>query len=131
MTDNCVFKTDKRLNPLDSTNQNEPKLIQVLKDDFKKINFGRDLRREYRDISDFYLDADKKKPLSEMPRVKRWILKNFWLLQSMFMRLNPLRRVLVLTGIALYTLTGSASSNDTSISLYNNGWQSGFLLLFV
>ena len=119
------------MNSQNSKSQNEPKLREVLKDDFKKINFGRELRREYREISDFYLNDVKKKKLDEMHQVKRWILKNFWLLQSMFLHLNPLRRILVVLGVALYTVSGSANSGGNTFSINNNGFLSGILFLFV
>ncbi len=125
------FQTGKKMNNNNPNLKNEPKLRQVLKEDFKQINLRKDLRREYRSMGEFYLNEEKKNRLKNMPRFKREIYRSVWLFQSMFLRLTPLRRMLVLIGMILFVFTGSGRSDGEGIQINSNGMLSGFLFLFV
>ncbi len=79
----------------------EPGLGKTLWEDVKKGDFFSDLREETRDIRDFYITQDKRDELMKMGRVKRWFVLSWWILKSMFLKLTPARRILLVAGIIL------------------------------
>lgn len=118
---------------MNSTNSNkkpEQKFRHTIQDDIKKINFRKDFSNEYRSLSHFYLDSEKKNQLENMSPVERWVHKFAWLIKSMFLHLTPLRRILVLIGVFLLFISSSISINNVSIS---SNWSlfGGLIIVFV
>jgi phosphoserine phosphatase RsbU/P len=118
------------MNQTNSTKKTEQKFRQTLRNDFKDINFRKDFSNEYKSLSHFYLDPEKKSQLESMTPVQRWVHKTGWLLKSMFLHLTPLRRILVLVGSLLLLFSRSVSINDNSVTT-NEGLLGGILILFV
>ncbi len=116
---------------MNTANNSERKFHQTIRDDLKNISLRKDLRSEYRNLSDFYLDSDKKSQLESMDTVQRWIHKTIWLLKSMFLHLTPFRRILVLAGVLFLMISRSVTFNDTSVNTDNAGLFGGILILFV
>ena len=79
----------------------EPGLGRTLWEDVKKGDFFSDLRDETRDIRDFYITQDKRDELMKMGRFKRWFVLTWWILKSMFYKLTPARRILLVAGLIL------------------------------
>jgi hypothetical protein len=111
--------------------RNEPKLREVLKQDFRQINFRKDFTKEYKDLDRFYLNDARRERLQKMPNFKRWFFRFWWLLRSMIFRLTPTRRLLVLLGIVLFWFTGTGGSENSTIIINNNGFLSCIIFLFV
>jgi len=118
------------MNSANSTNDSKQKFHQTIREDFRNINFKKDLRYEYKNLSDFYLDSEKKARLESMTPFQRWIHKINWLLKSMFLHLTPLRRILVLVGVLFLFLSRSVSINGHSVTT-NDGLLGGILILFI
>lgn len=112
-------------------NNRGPRLREVLRDDFKQINFLKDFSREYKNLDQFYIDDNARERLKQMTPVKRWIFKTGWLLRSMILHLTPIRRILVLIGLALFMFNGSAGDEATNVVIVNKGVLSGIIFLFV
>src|SRR5512141_1085895 len=89
------------MNKNTSTTSQEPGIGQVLRDDFRRIDFKRSLPRDYADLKEFFLDDARKARLSEMRRAKRWVYTTVWLLKSLFFKLTPARRALLTIGVIL------------------------------
>ena len=87
--------------PMDPGGAPEPGLGKVLWEDVKKGGFFSDLREETRDIRDFYINQDKRDELLKMGRVKRAFVLTWWILKSMFLKLTPARRILLVGGLVL------------------------------
>jgi sigma-B regulation protein RsbU (phosphoserine phosphatase) len=77
-------------------------------DDLKRTRFGRDSWREIKDLYFFYLDDEDRARLSSVGRFKRSFLLLGWLLKSLFMKLSPGRRLMLLLALIL-TLMGTTS----------------------
>jgi sigma-B regulation protein RsbU (phosphoserine phosphatase) len=102
----------------------DPKLWDQLKQDFK--GFGDDvqrggfwaaIRRTFEDLESFYLSDEYRLRLQEMPRVKRFFVRLWWLLKSLFLKLTPARRVLLIFAlICLVSMRQSISTDDGRIS---------------
>lgn len=72
---------------------------QILWNDLSRTDFN--LRRDLRDIYDFYLDDESRRRVAGMGRLKRWIFISFWIAKSLFLKLTPARRLLFLVAIIL------------------------------
>jgi phosphoserine phosphatase RsbU/P len=117
-----------------NTNQNsrnpDPKLRHTIREDFKKINLRTDIHREYKNLSEFYLDSEKRKHLESLPYYKRWPYRFGWLLKSMFLHLTPIRRIMVLFGTILLFAGRGVTINSNTVSI-NESLIGGVLILFV
>ena len=89
----------------------EPGLGKTLWEDVKKGDFFSDLREETRDIRDFYISQEKRDELLKMGRVKRWFVLTWWILKSMFLKLTPARRILLVAGVLLVISARVITSN--------------------
>lgn len=106
------------------------KFHHIIREDVKNLKLKKDIQYEYRNLSDFYLDSEKKSRLESMDSLHRLIYKTGWLLKSMFLHLTPLRRILVLAGVILLLKSRTVTFDDTSITT-NEGLLGGILILFV
>ncbi|MBK7499722.1 MAG: PP2C family protein-serine/threonine phosphatase [Ignavibacteriales bacterium] len=118
------------MNQTNSTKKPEQKFRHTIQSDLKNINFRKDFSNEYKNLSRFYLDSEKKSQLESMTFVERWVHKFAWLTKSMFLHLTPLRRILVLLGVFLLFISSSVSINSVSLSS-NWGLFGGLLIVFV
>lgn len=108
----------------------DPKLRHTIREDFSKINLRTDIHREYKNLSEFYLDPEKRKRLESLPHYKRLFYQIGWLLKSMFLHLTPIRRIMVLFGTILLIAGGSILVNSNTVS-FNESLFGGVLILFV
>lgn len=70
-------------------------LRNVFREDFRRRDLKRTLRRDFRELRDFYLDENRRARLKEMGRPRRWISTAAWLLKSLLLNLTPARRFLL------------------------------------
>ncbi|KAA3616629.1 MAG: hypothetical protein DWQ05_12935 [Calditrichaeota bacterium] len=99
-----------------SKNSHEAKLSEAFKEGFKQENFFQSVKREFKELQDFYLDEDRKARLVDMNMAKRSFWTFVWLLKLMFLKLNPLRRLILLIGLLLSissTFTGAEGSSGS------------------
>ncbi len=68
---------------------------QHLWTDLNRYGFRRTIDRTFLELHDFYLDAHTKERLRSMGKVRRSINIVLWLLQSLFFKLTPARRILL------------------------------------
>lgn len=101
----------------------QPKLRQTLWNDIRRGDLHRTLRRDFRELTEFFLDDRQKERLETMGRFKRWFYILMWLLKTLFLKLTPLRRILLVIGVILLITSGDITftgdnvhyQNDTSI----------------
>lgn len=84
-----------------TTGANGPKFRRTLFDDLHRGDLKRTLRRDLRDLYQFYLDEETRVRLTSMGRFKRSIFLMIWLLKSLFLKLTPVRRLLLLVSLVL------------------------------
>lgn len=72
---------------------------QTLLNDLRQGDFN--LRRDFKDIYDFYLDDEARRRVAGMGRLKRWLFIGFWISKSLFLKLTPARRILLLVALIL------------------------------
>ena len=110
----------------------EAKLRDAFKEGFKQENFFRSVKREFRELQDFYLDDDRRTRLNQMNAIKRSFWTVVWLLKLMFLKLNALRRLILLIGLILSVFSTFTGTSDGSGSFGVDSHVLGpFILLFI
>lgn len=109
------------------------KFSRVLRDDFRNINFNRDIKHEFKELRNFYLDDEQKQRLSEMRKVKGFIFQVAWMIRSLFLHLTPMRRLLTIIGLILIIIDSSIiiNINNGNVHASNNGLIGGALIFIV
>lgn len=98
--------------------------------DIKQIRFKQDIKREFRDLKDFYLDDEQKKRVNEARGLKRFLYQLWYLIKSAYFHLTPLRRFFVLLGTILLLIGRTISIDGQGISS-NDSFFGGVMILFV
>lgn len=98
--------------------------------DIKQIKFKQDIKREFRDLKDFYLDEEQKKRVQEATGFKRFFRQFWYLVKSAYFHLTPFRRFFVLLGTILLLIGRTVSIDGQSISS-NDAFLGGLMILFV
>jgi sigma-B regulation protein RsbU (phosphoserine phosphatase) len=104
--------------------------VNNLVDEIKNLQFKKDIKREYHDLKDFYLDDEKKDKLKEMDKLKRFLYQTGYLFSSIFQKLTPLRKLLVFVGLIFLFLGRSIHVNNQSYTNDSAFW-GGLLIFFV
>jgi len=99
---------------------------QIFVEDVKRTHFGRDYGQELKQLYYFYLDAERRDKLAGMGRIRRSISMIAWLLKSLFLKLSPTRR-LMLVAAFLATIAGNTHLDRVTIDFR----PIGFLLLLI
>lgn len=111
---------------------NEPKLGKTLREDFKRGDFKRTVSRDFKELKEFFLDDQRRNRLTKMGWFKRWFFMTAWLLKSLFLKLTPARRLLLLAGVLLILISRSATFQGENVQVNSNtGIAGGLLILFV
>jgi hypothetical protein len=97
--------------------EEEPGLLDTLLNDIRSGHVFSDLRTEAKEIRDFYLSDDKRDRLRSMSKLKGWFFIGWWVLKSMFLKLTPFRRILLVIGI-LFVLSATrvVSTDDGTVA---------------
>lgn len=106
-------------------------LRRTIVNDFRKGDILESLRRDFKELYRFYIDAETQERLKSERRIKRFIHASWYLLKNLILKLTPARRFLLLLSIAFFLF------GDTNISTSNfhfsthNNFISYLLLLLV
>jgi phosphoserine phosphatase RsbU/P len=117
----------------DTRTNNGQRFSRVLRDDFKNINFSRDIKHEFRELKNFYLSEEQKQRLTEMRRVKGFFYQVGCMVRSLFLHLTPMRRLLTIVGL-IFILFDSAiivNVNNGNVHANNNGLIGGTIIFIV
>lgn len=115
-----------------TSNNNDPKLGKTLREDFRQVDFISEIKKEFRELKNFYIDEHKKERLKNMNRASGSFHVFSWLIKSLFLRLTPFRRILTVAGVVLFVfgrIRIGESGGDTVI--IDNAVLGGILILFV
>jgi hypothetical protein len=90
----------------ESGGRRDPRLFRTLREDaqhvwaeLQRYGFKRTIHRTFLDLQDFYLDAQAKEHLRGMGKFRRTINLALWLMTSLFLKLTPARRVLLVLSV--------------------------------
>lgn len=99
-------------------------------DDIRQIKFKQDIKREFKDLKDFYLDEEQKRKLEHTTGIKRFLRQFWYLIKSAYFHLTPFRRFFVLLGTVLLLLGRTVSVDGSNITT-NDAFLGGLCILFV
>ncbi len=90
-----------------------PRLIPTLRDDFARLGFIANLRREAREIEEFYLSEEEREQLRRKGKFWRWQVLAWWVLKNSILKLTSFRRILLVVGLII-TFTDISFQNHNS-----------------
>ncbi len=116
-----------------SSKSNEPRMGKTFRDDIHQVKIKDNLKGEYKDIKEYFLTDDRKEQLKLMNRGKKFFIIPWWLLKSLYFKLTPFRRTLLVIGIIFILLSGNnkIGSDNISIELSGAAMIAGLIFLFI
>ena len=111
-----------------STSSDEPKMGKTILEDLKKEDFKTTITQDFKDLKEFYISEERKKRLEEMGVIKKYFFMFVWLMKSLFFKLTPVRRILVVISVILILISGETGF-DNNIKISHDTDFLGFLLL--
>ena len=116
----------------------EPKLLPTLGRDIRDVvvavqraGLKKTIRRGVSDLQSFYLSTHRQTRLATMGRVRRWLLLSGWLLRSLFLKLTPTRRVLLLIAFLLLWRGSTVDIRQEHLRVVFNFGLLGVVMLLV
>jgi serine phosphatase RsbU (regulator of sigma subunit) len=116
-----------------SSKNNEPRMGKTLRDDIHQVKIKDDLSGAYKDLKEYFLTDERKEKLKTMGNFKKFFIIPWWLLKSLYFKLTPFRRILLVIGIILILLSGNnrIGSENFSIDLVSTAMIAGLIFLFI
>jgi len=116
-----------------SSKKSDPHIGRTIRDDLHSVKIKDDFSGEYKDLKEYFLTDDRKEKLKSMGGFKKFFILPWWLLKSLYFKLTPFRRLLLVVGIIFLIVsgrTGYDSGND-SFTLDATALLSGLIFLFI
>jgi serine phosphatase RsbU (regulator of sigma subunit) len=83
----------------------EPRFHDTILNDIRRGDFRSSVSRDFRDMKSFYIDEERKRRLDSMGRFRKF----FWMIglgfKSLYFKLIPARRILLLIALAVFVFT--------------------------
>ncbi len=115
----------------DKRRKRDHALRETIVSDFREGDILGSLRRDFKDLYSFYIDAETQEHLQSYRRVSKFIHASWYLLKNLILKLTPARRLLLLISIILFMFGDIRfTSHQFTVSM-DNGFISYFLLLLV
>jgi sigma-B regulation protein RsbU (phosphoserine phosphatase) len=90
------------------------------------------VRRDFKDAKEFYLEEEHLQRLDGMGRFKRWFFTIIWLFKSLYLKLTPVRRILLVVSLFLILINVSGTIGETNVRFDSNlKIIGGIILLFI
>jgi hypothetical protein len=112
-----------------SHKHDEPKLRTVLRDDIEHGDFIGTMRKEYADLREYFLSEGRKQQLHSMSAVKKFFFAHWWLLKSLLLKLNWIRRLILLCAVYFMFNPIRFESHSKGMQIEQNTYWVGFLLV--
>jgi sigma-B regulation protein RsbU (phosphoserine phosphatase) len=122
-----------KMSDKNSSKNNEPRMGKTFRDDIHQVKIKDDLSGEYKDLKEYFLTDERKEKLKTMGNFKKFFIIPWWLLKSLYFKLTPFRRILLVIAIILIFLSGNnkVGSDDVSIDLIGTAMIAGLIFLFI
>jgi hypothetical protein len=104
---------------MEQSQHTTPRLIQTLREDFAHRGFFADLKREAREIEEFYLDEAERERLKRKGKLSRWFVLVWWVLKNSFLKLTSFRRILLVVGLILMSFDVTYQSDNFQLMGHN------------
>ncbi len=116
-----------------SSKKGDPHIGRTIRDDLHSVKIKDDFRGEYKDLKEYFLTDERKEKLKTMSGFKKFFVLPWWLLKSLYFKLTPFRRLLLIMGIVLLIIGGNTGydSDNSSYTLDVTALLSGLIFLFI
>jgi hypothetical protein len=109
--------------------QTPPRLFSTLRDDLTQGGFLSNMKREAREIEEFYLSEEERRLIREKGNIWRWFVLAGWVLKNSFFKLSSPRRLILVLGLILSMASISYQTEDRGLSIQYNGLGAFCILL--
>ncbi len=109
----------------------EPRIARTIIDDIRRGDFRQNVKRDYRELKEFFIDEVRRDRLKEMGIFKRWFYMSIWLLKSLFLKLTPASRILLVFSVVLLFSYSNTGNGNANVQFLGNGILGYTLLLFI
>jgi serine phosphatase RsbU (regulator of sigma subunit) len=90
------------------------------------------IKRDFKEAKEFYLEEERIQQLGNMGRLKNWFFTIIWLFKGMYLKLTPVRRMLLVVSLILIFMNVSATIGETNLRIDSNfKIVGGIILLFI
>jgi len=90
------------------------------------------IRRDFKEAKEFFLEEERIDQLGHMGRLKSWFFTFIWLFKGMYLKLTPVRRILLIISLIMIFLSISATIGETNVRIDSNfKILGGLILLFI
>jgi hypothetical protein len=96
----------------DTSSSSQPNIGRTILDDFRRGDFERSMKRDYRELKDFMLTEEREKRLKEMRTLRRLFFISWWFLEGLILKLTPARRILLLVAVFLIISSWGKNGNE-------------------
>ena len=116
-----------------SYNKSDPHIGRTIRDDIYNVKIKDDFRGEYKDLKEYFLTDERQEKLKTMSGFKKFFVLPWWLLKSLYFKLTPFRRLLLIVGIIFLIIGGKTGydSDGNSFTLDLTALLSGIIFLFI
>ncbi len=90
-------------------------------EEFRTGEIPDSLRRDFRETYDFYLSDEERLKMAKMGRIQRSLFSSYYMIRSLFLRLSPARRLVVIIAFFMAWTGFSGDGDETFL---------GFLIMF-
>jgi sigma-B regulation protein RsbU (phosphoserine phosphatase) len=93
----------------------EPKLFKTFLDDINRVNIRHSFKNDWNELKEFFITEQRKNKLRHMSRFRRWLYTVSWMLQGLFLRLTPFRRLMLVIAILFILISQNTQNNQNSL----------------
>ncbi|MDP1677481.1 MAG: PP2C family protein-serine/threonine phosphatase [Bacteroidota bacterium] len=116
---------------MSSSEQPKNKFFSTLRSDLKNSQAYGSLRKDTKEISDFYLTDEQREQLKSMKAGKRSFYHFGWIMRAMFYKLTPVRRLMFIIGILFLIQVQGSFGEVNMLNINGNAIVGGALLVLV
>jgi hypothetical protein len=103
------------------TSQTPPRLIPTLRDDLSHAGFFSNMKREAREIEEFFLSDEERDRLRAKGKIWRWFVLAWWVLKNSILKLTSFRRIVLVVGLLLLFINVNIEGDTNGITIHNTG----------
>lgn len=101
----------------DGRDDSVKKMGRTIWDDLSRKDLRRRFKQDFSELYHFYLDEERQAELKKMHGLKRVFFLSWWSLKTLFFRLNPARRIMLVGALVIYFVMGRVSVSREHFSL--------------
>ncbi len=113
-----------------STSSKKIRITSTVLKDVQRGDFWKTLRRDLKEITEFYIDEEHRVNLNKKRKVFQWLFLSYNILKSLILKLTPTRRILLVLSLIFFSIQSDALVKD-QVRLQINFQGLGYLILLI